>query len=135
MNRSTPGVPVHHQLLAFTQTHVHGVGDAIQPSHPLSSPSPAPNPSGVRSLQLPGSSLQVNRPSHPLDDLPQDFIAHDWLLKFHSHGSCPLCPEQSAKGFTSREVAHLATFRLHSTEATWACAREKAGEDNASQNK
>ena len=37
---STPGLPVHHQLLEFTQTHVHLVGDAIQPSHPLSSPSP-----------------------------------------------------------------------------------------------
>ena len=46
MNRSTPGLPVHRQLPEFTQTHVHRVGDAIQPSHPLSSPSPpAPNPS------------------------------------------------------------------------------------------
>ena len=48
MNRSreTPGLPVHHQLPEFTQTHVHRVGDAIQPSHPLLSPSPpAPNPS------------------------------------------------------------------------------------------
>ena len=44
MNHSTPGLPVHHQLLEFTQTHVHRVRDAIQPSHPLSSPSPpAPN--------------------------------------------------------------------------------------------
>ena len=40
MNRSMPGLPVHHQLPEFTQTHVHRVGDAIQPSHPLSSPSP-----------------------------------------------------------------------------------------------
>ena len=46
MNRSTPGLPVHHQLPEFTQTHVHQVCDTIQPSHPLSSPSPpAPNPS------------------------------------------------------------------------------------------
>ena len=46
MNRSTPGLPVHHQHPEFTQTHVHRVSDAIQPSHPLSSPSPpAPNPS------------------------------------------------------------------------------------------
>ena len=46
MNRSTPGLPVHHQFLESTQTHVHWVSDAIQPSHPLSSPSPsAPNPS------------------------------------------------------------------------------------------
>ena len=40
MHRSTPGPPVHHQLPEFTQTRVHQVGDAIQPSHPLSSPSP-----------------------------------------------------------------------------------------------
>ena len=40
MNCSTPGLPVHYQLLQFTQTHVHRVSDAIQPSHPLSSPSP-----------------------------------------------------------------------------------------------
>ena len=43
MNHSTPGLPVHHQLVEFTQTHVHRVGDAIQPSHPLSSPSLAFN--------------------------------------------------------------------------------------------
>ena len=42
MNHSTPGLPVHHQLLKSTQTHVHWVNDAIQPSHPLSSPSPLP---------------------------------------------------------------------------------------------
>ena len=43
MDCSIPGLPVHHQLPEFTQTHVHWVGDAIQPSHPLSSPSPAFN--------------------------------------------------------------------------------------------
>ena len=41
MNHSTPGLPVHHQLPEFTQTHVHQGSDAIQPSHPLSSPSPS----------------------------------------------------------------------------------------------
>ena len=50
MNHSTSGLPVHHQLLESTQTHVHGVSDAIQPSHPLSSPSPAPNPSQYQGL-------------------------------------------------------------------------------------
>ena len=51
MNCSTPGLPVHHQLPELTQTHVHRVGDAIQPSHPLLSPSPpAPNPSQHQSL-------------------------------------------------------------------------------------
>ena len=54
MNRSTPGLPVHHQLPEFTQTHVHRVSDAIQPSHPLSSPSPpAPTP--------PSSFLALNK--------------------------------------------------------------------------
>ena len=51
MNRSTPGFPVHHQLLEFTQTHVHRVGDAIQPSHPLSSRSPPP-PKIPRSIRV-----------------------------------------------------------------------------------
>ena len=51
MNHSTPGLPVYHQLPEFTQTHVYRVGDAIQPSHPLSSPSPpAPNPSQHQGL-------------------------------------------------------------------------------------
>ena len=51
MNCSTPGLPVHHQLPEFTQTHVHQGSDAIQSSHPLSSPSPpAPNPSQHQSL-------------------------------------------------------------------------------------
>ena len=51
MNRSMPGLPIHHQLLEFTQTHVHWVDDAIQPSYPLASPSPpAPNPSQLQGL-------------------------------------------------------------------------------------
>ena len=54
--RSTPGLPVHHQLPEFTQTHAHWVGDAIQPSHPLSSPSPALNPSQHQGLLQWGSS-------------------------------------------------------------------------------
>ena len=61
MNHSTPGLPVHHQLPEFTQTHVHRVGDAIQLSHPLLSPSPpAPNPSQHQGLlQWIGSSYEV----------------------------------------------------------------------------
>ena len=51
INCSTPGLPVHHQLPEFTETHIHRVSDAIQLSHPLSSPSPlAPNPSQHQSL-------------------------------------------------------------------------------------
>jgi len=60
MNPSMPGLPVHHQLPESTQTHIHWVGDAIQPSHPLSSPSPALNPSQHQSLfQWVNSSHEV----------------------------------------------------------------------------
>ena len=61
MNCSTPGLPVYHQLPEFTQTHVHRIGDAIQPSHPLLSPSPpAPNPSQHQGLlQWVNSSCEV----------------------------------------------------------------------------
>ena len=61
MNHSTPGLPVHHQLPEFTQAQAHWVGDAIQPSHPLSSPSPpAPNPSQHQGLfQWVNSSHEV----------------------------------------------------------------------------
>ena len=60
-NHSTPGLPVHHQLPEFPETHVHRVSDAIQSSHPLSSPSPpAPNPSQHQSLfQWVNSSHEV----------------------------------------------------------------------------
>ena len=50
MNRSTPGLPVHHELPEIIQTRVHCVGDAIQPSHPLPSPSPAFSPSQHQGL-------------------------------------------------------------------------------------
>ena len=64
MNRSTPGLPVHHQLPEFTETHVHRVSDAIQPSHPLLSPSPpAPNPSQHQSL------FQWVNPSHEVAEV------------------------------------------------------------------
>ena len=61
MNHSMPRLPVHHQLPEFTQTHVHRVDDAIQPSHPLSHPSPpAPNPS-----QHIHSTYQTDDPKGP----------------------------------------------------------------------
>ena len=64
MNRSTPGLPVHHQLLEFTHSHVHRVGDAIQPSHPLLSPSPpASNPSQHQSLSN-ESTLRMRWPKY-----------------------------------------------------------------------
>ena len=64
MNHSMPGLPVHHQLPEFTQPHVHRVGDAIQPSHPLLSPSsPAPIPPSIRVFSN-GSTLCVRWPKY-----------------------------------------------------------------------
>ena len=65
MNRSTPGLSVHHQLPEFTQTHAHQVGNAIQPSHPLSTPSPpAPNPSQHQGLFSNESTLHMRWPKY-----------------------------------------------------------------------
>ena len=78
MNRGMPGLPVHHQLPEFTQTHFHRVSDAIQPSHPLSSPSPpAPNPSQHQGLfQRVNSSPEVAKVSASTSALPMN--TQDW---------------------------------------------------------
>ena len=76
MNHSTPGLPVHHQLPEFTQTHAHRVGDAIQPSHPLSSPSPpAPNPS----QQV--SAIPIKLPTVFLGELEKIISQFVWKCK------------------------------------------------------
>ena len=79
MNRSTPGLPVRHQLPEFTETHVHRVSDAIQPSHPLSSPSPpAPNPSQHQSL------FQRVNSSHEVAKVLEFQLQHQsfqWMLR------------------------------------------------------
>ena len=79
MNHSTPGLPVHHQLPEFTQIHVRWVSDAIQPSHPLSSPSPpAPNPSQHQGLfQWVNSSHEVAL--IPSKEHPGLVFRMDWL--------------------------------------------------------
>ena len=64
MKRSTPSLPVHHQLPEFTQTHVHRVGDATQPSNPLPSPStPAPSPPSIRVFSS-ESTLHIRWPKY-----------------------------------------------------------------------
>ena len=86
MNRSTPGLPAHHQLLEFTQTHVHRAGDAIQPSHSLSSPSPpAPQPLPASGLfpmsQLftwGGQSIGVSASASVLPMNTQDWSPLEW---------------------------------------------------------
>ena len=87
MNRSTPGLPVHHQLPKFTQTHVDRVGVAIQPSHPLSSPSPpAPTPSHHQNVSN-ESTLCMRWPKYwsfsfsisPSNEHPGLIFRMDWL--------------------------------------------------------
>ena len=88
MNRSTPGLPVHHQLPELTQTHVHRVSDTIQPSHPLSSPSPpAPNSSQHQSLfQWVNSSHEVAKvlefqlEHHSFQRNPRDDLLQNGLV-------------------------------------------------------
>ena len=83
MKSSTPGLPVHHQLPEFAQTHVHRVSDAIQPSHPLSSPSPVPNLSQRQGLlsQLftwGGQSIGVSASASVLPTSTQDWSPSEW---------------------------------------------------------
>ena len=86
MNRCTPGLPVHHQLPEFTQTHAHQGGDAIQPSHPLSSLSPpAPNPSQHQGLfqwvnysASGGQSIGVSASASVLPMNTQDLSPSGW---------------------------------------------------------
>ena len=88
MNRSTPGLPVHHQLPEFTQTHVHRVSDANQPSHPLSSPSPpAPKTSqhqslfqGVNSLDEVAKVLEFQLQHHSFQRSPRDDLLQNGLV-------------------------------------------------------
>ena len=96
MNRSTPGLPVYHQLPESTQTHVHRISDAIQPSHPLSSPSsPALNlsqPSGSFQMSQLFSSggqdigVSASTSVHPMNT--QDLFPLEWIcwISLHSKG-------------------------------------------------
>ena len=83
MNCSRPGLPVHHQLPEFTQTHLHRVSDAIQPSHPLSSPSPpAPNPSQHQGLFQWVNSLHEVVKVVEFQPQHQSFNEHPGLVSF-----------------------------------------------------
>ena len=96
MNRSTPGLPVHHQLPEFTQTHVHRVRDAIQPSHPLLSPSaPAPNPSQHQVFSN-ESTLHVRWPKY-------------WSF------SLSISPSKEHPGLVSSRIAWLDLLAVHGT--------------------
>jgi len=123
MNRSMPGLPLHHQLLEFTQTHVHWVGDAIQGSHPLSSPSPpALNLSQHQGLfQWVNSSHEVAK---VLEFQPQH-QSFQWtpradLLQNGLVGS-PFSPRDSQESSPTpqfKNISSLVLSILHSTTLT-----------------
>ena len=109
MNCSTPGLPVHHQLTEFTQTHAHRVGDAIHPSHPLSSPSPpAPNPSQHHGLfQWVNSShemakvLEFQLQHQSFQWTPRTYLLYDGLA-----GS-PCSPRDSQESFLTPQFKSI----------------------------
>ena len=116
MNCSMPGLPVHHQLPEFTQTHVHRVSDAIQPSHPLSSPSPpAPNPSQHESFpknQLfawGGQSTGVSALASFLPKKSQDWSPSEWTgwISFSPRDSQESSPTPQFKSINSSALSLL----------------------------
>ena len=129
MNCSTPGLPVHHRLPEFTQTHVHPISDAIQPSHPLSSPSPpAPNPSQHQSLfQWVNSSHEVAKtlefqPQHqsfqwtPRTDLLQNGLVGSPCSPRDSQESSPV---PQFKSINSLALSFLHSPTLTSRHDHW----------------
>ena len=127
MNRSTSGLPVHHQVPELTQTHVYWVDDAIQPSHPLSSPSPpAPNPSqhqglvqwvnsshevaNILEFQLQHQSFQWT----PRTDLLQDGLIGSPCSPRDSQESSPTPQFKSIFGaqLSSQSNSHIHTWLL-----------------------
>ena len=123
MNRSTPGLPVHHQLPEFTQTHVHRVSNAIQPSHPLSSPSPpALNLSRHQGLfQWVSSSHQVAK----VLEFQLQHLSFQWIFRtdFLEDGlvGSPCSPrdsQQSSPAPQFRSINSLALSLLYSSTLT-----------------
>ena len=123
MNCSTPGLPDHHQLPEFTQTHAHRVGDAIQPSHPLSSPfAPAPNPSQHQSLfQWVNSSHEVAKVlefqlrHHSLQRNPRADLLQNGLV---GSPCSPRDSQESSPTSQLKSINSLALSFLHSPTLT-----------------
>ena len=125
MNHSTPGLPVHHQLLEFTQTHIHRVGDAIQPSHPLSSPfPPAPIPTSIR-VSSSESSLHMRWPKYwsfsfsiiPSKEHPGLIsFRMDWLDLLAVQGTSPT---PQFKNINSSALSFLYSPTLRSIHDYW----------------
>ena len=113
MNRSTPGLPVHHQLPEFTQTHVHRVGDTIQPSHPLSSPSPpAPSPSHPIRVFSSESALRMRWPkywSFSLSISPSN--EHPGLISFRMYWLDLLAVQGTLKSLLQHHSSKVSVLR------------------------
>ena len=123
MNCSTPGLPVHHQLPEFTQTHVHWIGDAIQPSHPLSSPSPsAPIPPSIRVFSN-ESTLHMRWPKYwsfsfsisPSKDIPGLIsFRMDWLDLLAVQGTLKhLLQHYKKHQFFSAQLSSQSNSHIH----------------------
>ena len=128
MNRSMPGLPVHHQLLEITQTQVHWVGDAIQPSHPLSSPSPpAPNPSQHQSLPMSqlfawgGQSTGVSASASVPPMNTQDWSPLGWTgwISLSPRDSQESSPTPQFKSINSSALSFLHSPALTSIHDHW----------------
>ena len=127
MDCSTPGLPVHHQLQDLAQTHAHGVGDAIQPSHPLSSPSPLAFSLGqhkglsqwVSSSHQEAKVLQLQHPSFQWVvrvDFLEDWLAGSPCSARDSQESSPIPP---FKRITSLVLSILYSPTVTSTHDHW----------------
>ena len=122
MNHSMPGLPVHHQVLESTQTHVCQVGDAIQPSHPLSSPSPpAPNPSQHESFPMKwpkywSFSLSIS-PSREHPGLIS--FRMDWLDLHAVQGTLKSSATPQFKNINSSALSFLYSPTLTSVQDYW----------------
>ena len=114
MNWSTPGLPVHHQFLEFTQTHVHWVGDAIQPSHPLSFPSPPASVFSSIRVASNESAFHIRWPKHwsfsfnisPSKEHPGLIFRMDWLDLLAVWGLSSLLQPNSSKA----QILQLSAF-------------------------
>ena len=118
MNHSTPGLPVHHQLLEFTQTHVHRVGDAIQPSHPLSSPSPP----ALNLSQHQGVFQWVNS-SHEVARVLEFQLQHQSFSILSKHLSCTAAVTFAIWSATAKLVqTSLSSFTISRIEDSFSPA-------------
>ena len=128
MDCSTPGLSVYHQLLEFTQTHVHRVSDAIQPSHPLLSPSPpAPNPSQHQSFPMSqlftsgGQSIGVSASASVLPMNIQDRFPLGWTgwISLQSKGLSRVFSNATVQKHHSSVLSFLYSPTLTSIHDYW----------------